>query len=143
MVIENESSTSKENVPKYPNVSDFITTPPFPQRLKSQENKGKTLKIFEMLKQVKINIPLLDIIKEVPSVSKFLKDLCTRNRKLNVCKQAYIAASVSSFIQSDILFKYKDPRCPTISCHIGTFKIEKALLDLGTSVNLLPYSVYK
>ena len=33
--------------------------------------------------------------------------------------------------------------CPTISCIIGNFSIEQALLDLGASVNLLPYSVYK
>jgi hypothetical protein len=39
--------------------------------------------------------------------------------------------------------KYKDPGCPTISCFIGEHKIEKALLDLRASVNLLPYSVYQ
>ena len=39
--------------------------------------------------------------------------------------------------------KYKDPGSPTISMNIGRTCIEKALLDLGASVNLLPYSVYK
>jgi hypothetical protein len=39
--------------------------------------------------------------------------------------------------------KYKDPGCPTILCFIGEHKIEKALLDLGASVNLLPYSVFQ
>jgi len=39
--------------------------------------------------------------------------------------------------------KYKDPGCPTISCFIGEHKIKKALLDLGASVNLLPYSVFQ
>ena len=39
--------------------------------------------------------------------------------------------------------KYKDPRCPTISVMIGGKVVEKALLDLEASVNLLPYSVYK
>ena len=39
--------------------------------------------------------------------------------------------------------KYKDPSCPTISVMIGETCVEKALLDLGASVNLLPYSVYK
>ena len=58
-----------------------------------------------MLKQVKINIPLIDMIKEVPGVAKFMKDLRTRKRKSNVRKQAYMAASASSFIQSDIPLK--------------------------------------
>ena len=143
LVVDIEKSIPKASVPKNPNVPSFTPTPPFPQRLKPQENKGKTPEIFEILKQVKINIPLIDIIKVVPGVTQFVKDLCTRKRKLNVRKQAYIVASASSFIQSDIPLKYKDPGCPTISCHIGNFKIEKALLDLGASVNLLPYSVYK
>jgi hypothetical protein len=39
--------------------------------------------------------------------------------------------------------KYKDPGYPTISCFIGKYKIEKALLDLGASVNLLPYLVFQ
>ena len=39
--------------------------------------------------------------------------------------------------------KYKDPGSPTISINIGGTCIDKALLDLGASVNLLPYSVYK
>ncbi|RVW15328.1 hypothetical protein CK203_085594 [Vitis vinifera] len=39
--------------------------------------------------------------------------------------------------------KYKDPGCPTISVSIGGTCVEKALFDLGASVNLLPYSIYK
>ena len=39
--------------------------------------------------------------------------------------------------------KYKDPGSPTISVNIGGTCIDKALLDLGASVNLLPYSIYK
>ena len=41
------------------------------------------------------------------------------------------------------LVKYKDPDCPSISVNIGGTCVDKALLDLGASVNLLPYSVYK
>ena len=41
------------------------------------------------------------------------------------------------------LVKYKDPGSPTISVNIGGICIDKALLDLGASVNLLPYSMYK
>ena len=39
--------------------------------------------------------------------------------------------------------KYKDPGYPTISVNIGGTCVEKALLYLGASVNLLPYSMYK
>ncbi|RVW64283.1 hypothetical protein CK203_052281 [Vitis vinifera] len=39
--------------------------------------------------------------------------------------------------------KYKDLGCLTILVSIGGTCVEKALLDLGASVNLLPYFVYK
>ena len=38
--------------------------------------------------------------------------------------------------------KFKDPNSPTISCVIGNQCFDKSLLDLGASVNFLPYSVY-
>ena len=58
-------------------------------------------------------------------------------------KKAFLTEQVSSIIQCKSLVKYKDPGCPTISVMIGGTCVEKALLELGTSVNLLPYSVYK
>ncbi|XP_031247644.1 uncharacterized protein LOC116105351 [Pistacia vera] len=39
--------------------------------------------------------------------------------------------------------KLKDPGAPIISYVIGNVMIDRALLDLGTSVNLLPISVYE
>jgi hypothetical protein len=64
-------------------------------------------------------------------------------RKLNVKKKAFLAEQVSVILQNNNDLKYKDPGCPTISCFIGEHKIERALLDLGASVNLLPYLVYQ
>ena len=49
----------------------------------------------------------------------------------------------SAIIECKTPVKYKDPGCPTISENIGGISVEKALLDLGASVNLLPYSMYK
>jgi hypothetical protein len=64
-------------------------------------------------------------------------------RKLNVKKKAFLAEQVSVILQNNNALKYKDPGCPIISCFIGEHKIERALLDLGVSVNLLPYSVFQ
>ena len=99
--------------------------------------------MLEVLRQVKVNIPLLDMIKQVPIHAKFLKDMCTVKRGLNVEKKAFLTKQVSVIIQCKTPMKYKDPGCPTILVNIGGTCVEKALLDLGASVNLLPYSVYK
>ena len=65
------------------------------------------------------------------------------NRGQNVDKKAFLIEQVSAIIQCKTPVKYKDPDCPTISMNIGGTCVEKALLDLGASVNMLPYSVYK
>lgn len=85
----------------------------------------------------------MDAIKQIPPYAKFLKDLCTIKRKLNVQKKAFLTEQVSAIIQQTSPPKFKDPGYPTISCVIGNYRIEQALLDLGTSVNLLPCTVYE
>ena len=90
-----------------------------------------------------MNIPLFDMIKQVPTYAKFLKDLCTTKKGLGIEKKVFLTEQVSSIIKSKTPVKYKDPGSPTISVNIGGTCIDKALLDLGASVNLLPYSVYK
>ncbi|XP_021833742.1 uncharacterized protein LOC110773522 [Prunus avium] len=136
---KNSEDNIKENnygILKYPS---FV---PFPQALKAVK-KDLNSEILEVFKQVKINIPLLDTIKQIPSYAKFLKDLCTVKRKHNVQKTAFLTENVSAIIQTNTPPKYKDPGCPTISCVVGNFYVEHALLDLGASVNLMLYSVYK
>ena len=117
--------------------------PPFPQALRSNKKASQQAGILDVLRQVKVNIPLLDIIKQVPAYAKFLKDLCTIKKGLGIDNKAFLTEQVSSIIQSKTMVKYKDPGTPTISVNIGGTCINKALLDLGASVNLLPYSVYR
>jgi len=75
--------------------------------------------------------------------AKFLKNLLTVKRRLNVKKNVFLAQNVSSVLLSDISLKYKDPGAPTISRIMGKNRIERALIDLGASVNILPCSIYK
>ena len=117
--------------------------PPFPQALRGKKKITNQTEIWEVLRQVKVNIPLLDMIKQVPTYAKFLKDLCTIKRGLGIEEKAFLTEQVSAIIQSKTPVKYKDPGSPTISVNIGGTCIDKSLLDLGASVNLLPYSVYK
>ena len=57
-------------------------------------------------------------------------------RKTYVPKKAYLAEQVSSILQCKLPIKYKDPRCPTISCMIGVNQIDRALCESPA------YSVY-
>ncbi|XP_024038426.1 uncharacterized protein LOC112097419 [Citrus clementina] len=120
----------------------YISEAHFPQRLTKVKKKTSTGEIMEIFKQVSINILLLDVIKQVPSYAKFLKDLCTKKRNLHVTKKTFLTEQTSNLLQCKMPPKFKDPGSPTILCVIGNQLFDKALLDLGVSVNLLPYSVY-
>ena len=64
--------------------------PHFPQALRKRKNSVNQTEFLEVLRQVKVNIPLLDMIKQVPTYAKFLKDLCTVKRCFNVNKKAFL-----------------------------------------------------
>jgi len=57
-------------------------------------------------------------------------------------RKVFLSEQVSSILKCDSSPKLKDPGVATISCFIGNHKIKRALLDLGSSVDLMPYSVY-
>ncbi|RVW93793.1 Transposon Tf2-12 polyprotein [Vitis vinifera] len=75
------------------------TSPPFPQALHGKKEIRNAAEILEVLRQVKVNIPLLDMIKQVPTYAKFLKDLCTIKRGLTVNKKAFLTEQVSAILQ--------------------------------------------
>ena len=90
------------------------TPPPFPQALRNKKKAINQTQILEVLRQVKVNIPLLEMIKQVPTYAKFLKDLCIVNRGFIVNKKAFLTKQFSTIIERKIPVKYKDPGCPTI-----------------------------
>jgi hypothetical protein len=142
-VINDTSSSADPN-----SETPYVPRAPFLERLKAPSHFGKQGEkiqaMMEVFKQVKIDIPLIDAIQQVPAYTKFLKDLCTQKRKSrNHIPKKVLNEQVSSLIQHNTPSKLKDPGAPTISCIIEQKEIDKALLDLGVRVNLLPYSVYQ
>ncbi|BBN70423.1 transposable element gene [Prunus dulcis] len=99
----------------------FRPIAPFPSRLsKSKKDQG------------------LDEIMET-----FKKDLCTNKRRFKEHEQVALSEEVSAVLQRKLPPKLKDPGSFSIPCIVGDFKFQKALLDLGASINLMPYHVYE
>jgi len=84
-------SEGKEGVESkhYKEKTDSPPALPFPHTMTKQRKVNHNTEILETFKQVRINIPLLDAIKQVPSCANFLKYLCTVNRKLNVKRKPF------------------------------------------------------
>ena len=55
--------------------ASHVPPAPYPHRLRAPKKVNNHSEIYELFKQVKVNIPLLDAIKKIPSYAKFLKDL--------------------------------------------------------------------
>ena len=98
---------------------------------------------MQQFKKVQINIPLLEAIKQIPSYAKFLKDICTNKRRFEAHEKVMLFDNVSVVLQRKLPPKLQDSGSFTIPCTIGKTKFDKALHDLGASVNLMPYFVYE
>ncbi|KAL6325997.1 hypothetical protein AAG906_038489 [Vitis piasezkii] len=108
--VRNEKASEKyEEVIVSKNKMSVSNHLPFPSAMQRHKVGDKTLEILEVLKQVKINIPLLDMIKQVPTYAKFLKDLCIVKRRIKLSKKAFLTEQVGAIIENKAMVKYKDP----------------------------------
>jgi len=49
----------------------------------------------------------------------------------------------SAVVLNQLPVKLKDPSSFSIACTIGNVSIDRALCDLGSSVSLMPYTMFK
>ncbi|KAM2208464.1 hypothetical protein ACFXTI_024457 [Malus domestica] len=98
--------------------------------------------ILEIFRKVQVNIPLSDAIKQIPKYAKFFKKLCTTRKQIWEKEAVHVSENVSTMLQRKLPPKYKDPGSFTIPFVIGNTRCEHAMLDLGASINVIPYSVY-
>ncbi|XP_057247438.1 uncharacterized protein LOC104901164 [Beta vulgaris subsp. vulgaris] len=96
-----------------------------------------------MFKQLHINIPFIDALMQIPSYSKFLKEIMSKKKKLEKYETIALSEECSAVIQKKLPPKLKDPGSFSIPCTIGDIKFSKALCDLGASVSLMPLSICK
>jgi hypothetical protein len=73
---------------------------PFPQALKLLKNLDVT---SENLYPVKVNLPLLHLIKQMPLYAKVIKDLFIVKRNHHVKKTAFLTEQVSTRIWATLL----------------------------------------
>ncbi|XP_070035498.1 uncharacterized protein [Nicotiana tomentosiformis] len=115
--------------------------PPYPQRLAKQNNENQFNKFINMMKSLSINVPLVKALEQMPGYAKFMKDLVTKKMSMN-CETIKMTNQVSAIVHS-MDPKLEDPGAFTIPCTIGSANFAKALCDLGASINLMPYFVFK
>ncbi|XP_009769795.1 uncharacterized protein [Nicotiana sylvestris] len=116
---------------------------PFPQRIAKYQKDEKYKKFMEMLKQIPVNIPLIDALKEMSGYAKMMKDLMSRKFDFQDLATVTLTQTCSAVMTRPIAEKLFDPKSFTIPCTIGNYAFAKALCDLGESINLMPLDIYK
>ncbi|XP_070022112.1 uncharacterized protein [Nicotiana sylvestris] len=93
--------------------------------------------------QVQLNIPLVDVLHEIPKYAKYIKDIVAHKRRLTEFKTVALTEECTSRVQNKLPQKLKDPGSFTIPVRIGNIDVGRALCDLGASINLMPLSLFK
>ncbi|CAN6712797.1 unnamed protein product [Malus baccata var. baccata] len=136
------SANKGKNVSNSLPTNVFPSNVPFPSRFMHTKKEEVERDILETFRKVQVNIPLLDTIKQVPRYAKFLKELCTTRKRMSTKEVVKVGENVSAILQRKLPPKCKDPGSFTIPCVIGNIRFESAMLDLGASINVMPYSIY-
>ncbi|XP_039131782.1 uncharacterized protein LOC120268435 [Dioscorea cayenensis subsp. rotundata] len=78
----------------------------------------------------------------MPIYAKFLKELYMNMRKLEEVSSMIISEECSALITNELPKRKKDHSGFIIPCTIGGLVDEKAVADLGASINLMPYKIF-
>ena len=105
-------------------------------KAKNSETNDNLLDAF---KKVTITIPLIDVIKHIPSYAKFLKGICTPHRNP---KRIQLSERVSSIMMNFLHIKKRDPGAPMITSEIRGMSFTRSLLDTGAIINILPKAIF-
>ncbi|XP_016163231.1 uncharacterized protein LOC107605826 [Arachis ipaensis] len=136
-VVEEHSQEQRKEVKPY--------TPPlsYPQRLQRELKDQQFPKFLDIFKKLKINIPLAEALEQMPLYAKFLKELINKKRNWNEKETVVLTQECSAVIQKGLPPKFKDPGSFFLPCTIGNISIDKALCDLGSSINLMSLSMMR
>ncbi|KAK4724171.1 hypothetical protein R3W88_026950 [Solanum pinnatisectum] len=99
-------------------------------------------KFIELLKQVHVNLSLIDVLQGIPKYAKYVKDVVANKSRLTEYATVALTEEYSSRIQNRLATKLKDPGSFTVQIEIGKCIEARGLCDLGASINLMPISMF-
>ncbi|KAJ9557742.1 hypothetical protein OSB04_012356 [Centaurea solstitialis] len=139
----NQAEEVEEEVvrPKEPISIPNLAKVPYPARLRKEKKEAQYRKFIDMIKQVNINVPLVDLITGMPNYMKFIKELVSNKANLGAEGVAFLNAECFAILSDTP--KKGDPGSFTIPCYFGNSISCRALADLGASINLMPLTFYQ
>ncbi|XP_074570573.1 uncharacterized protein LOC141827241 [Curcuma longa] len=143
LIVEDELEEVETATPtEEPSKKTLVRNIPFPQRLMYKQRDDEFEKLYNRVKDITLDIPLLDALVEMPKFAKFIKRLMSTKNITEAKHTVALTEEVSVIIFNNKLpLKLKDPRIFTIPCKIGMILIGRTFCDLGASVSIIPYKI--
>ncbi|GJV23637.1 reverse transcriptase domain-containing protein [Tanacetum coccineum] len=123
------------------------TSIPFPSRRNDERRREKANdqieKFYEIFRDLSFEISFTDALTLMPKFASTLKTLIGNKEKLSEMARTPLNESCSAVILNKLPKKLGDPGRFLIPCEFSGINTCNALADLGASINLMPYSVWK
>ncbi|GKE60593.1 reverse transcriptase domain-containing protein, partial [Tanacetum coccineum] len=89
-------------------------------------------KFLDMIRAVRINVPLVDVLAGMPNYGKFLKELVSNKHKLEQISLAFLSDESSAMIQNKVSPKLRDPGTENMLVEVGkfTFPVDFVILEM-------------
>ncbi|GJW23398.1 DNA-directed DNA polymerase [Tanacetum coccineum] len=112
--------------------------------LKKQKKDDEDEQLLSIFKQIHINLSFLEAMIHMPKGAKVLKDLLSHKEKFKKSASSVkLSEECFAVIQRSLPQKEGDPGSFTLPCLIGPLAVKNTLADLGTSINLMPHSLFQ
>src|SRR4051812_19307268 len=117
---------------------------PFPSRVAKKDSKEKDFEKFAaMFKKLEINLPFFEALENMPLYKKFMKEVISKKRPVGGEPEVVTEKCGRVSPERRIPIKKKDPGVVAIPCTINDRSFKKVLIDSGSSVSLMPLSIFK
>ncbi|GKB25227.1 reverse transcriptase domain-containing protein [Tanacetum coccineum] len=132
-------SDVRKNLPK-PNI-------PYPSRRDDQKSRDKASnqieKIFQIFQDLRFDISFADALLLMPRFAPTIKSLLMNKEKLLELAKIPLNENCSAMLLKKLPEKLGDPGKFLILCNFPGMDVCHALVDLGASINLMPFSFWK
>ena len=86
----------------------YTPIPNFPQIIKREKEEAHFEKFIDILKEIHINIPLVEALKQMPNYVKILKDVITHKKKFEEFNVVALNEECSAILKNKIPLKEKE-----------------------------------
>ncbi|XP_038891643.1 uncharacterized protein LOC120081035 [Benincasa hispida] len=94
---------------------------PFPRYLLKKNDEQQFKHFLELLRQLHINIPLIESLEQISKYVKFLKDILKKKRRVSETEVIALMQECNALVSNNLSKKQKDPR---------SFTVSKVLIDV-------------